>query len=1402
MSIYNSKPWIKLENAYLANITQFTAYKWLFVEALSIPYEGLLSFCTTKPLSQAQQDKLIFRSVKVSWQNEFGQTRFINGIVFAVNAYRDKHLPNYYCYRLVIKSWYSALYLSRDAKTYVDLSVRDIVRDVLKPHLINEVDYSKLRQSYAPRPYTVRYNDTADNFLNRIFYESGMYYTFRHDNKNTYLVLHDACVGVGHPGVADKMKVYPEKDKPKDLVGVGIWDWLYQVDGKSDAISSLIYDRSQSKTTQQTKPNINYANRGKSTQWYSYPSFSNFAKLQVAKDFFETARCAFSCNDLTMVPGAYFIVSQHPNQTSCGQYWVDRVETLLTDYQQLDDKNPEPTLQMKIEAVPDNLGYYPTPYFTPIQAKGVDSARVVGPEGKEVFSDEQARVKVKFEWDTHSESHSQSSCWVPVKQAWAGFDHGTLFVPRIGQEVIIAYEDGHPEKPIVIGTLSNQENLPPFTPEKTPFQSGYKSHTPGDIVFNNGNILRFDDDPNTAGVYLQAQKDLETVVEGDKQTTINDEYTHTITGGNYTQNIDGSLQVTSDTEIQLAVGMSRILINQEGIVIESPKINIDKTVVTTPPPKPTASAEEGLQQLLATLAIPDTSNAQDKLADDVTPIPQEKVIDVVYSTGQKVFYFLTQKEQELIQKESKPYHDAMVKLHNAEQAVLKATVTSSEKIALLEARQGVDNLLKGMVGSDNFQELVKFKEQGWAYIPNKVLDKVGLATAVKVEDGKIMYTPVHKQWGKAQQKEVLIKKVQGKPTLVSHKSSTVNITDAMAACDSVIDKKGNLFNFDTKPYEDNLTKFAKKMEEYLTTKKDKDIANLGWVDIKAGSSARILRYTAKAGINGNYDPQKHMLVVNAGGDAKFDLFSAEGHTTLTFPDNDQGYHGKVHLTENNNDGLIDLGLFKCEANIKVYEDSGASILAYGSLTASANPAFEAVENQAKKLKNKTHSSNLLTGSLASTAPKETTDTGQGESIQADAFAGIEAGCYLDGKFYWKSPETVQPVQNPNKASEKLGSINGIGEPSWVELADLGTGVAADLGIGGGLEFCIRVSNNKFVLVCHAKFVWGWGASGKMQIAIDADHMNMFIQFVYHQLKNQNFSNLIYENLMDPNATNIFNAFLIAYLWEATIELEFFEHGEKAILDWYNNKIYPIMHHKQMRSKVVTLAQNILADNVRTQYLPPESKGRLLYQLSLYFIELVDTDKRPAQAMMKILAHVQSEQELIRTYANVTPFEPDGQIITTVSDQELAQQAIAGQKIILKNLQAMQIEGVMEKEQDLYSQDQKALSNIEQLLNTTGVHVLNSEDKFIDALKQMAYNTHINMGSYQKAGAMNVLETMYALSKSIRKVALQQQKTNQYQVDIDVINTLRQKAQDETLVRNIQAQQALDELQNSWWLGIE
>jgi len=193
------------------------------------------------------------------------------------------------------------------------------------------------------------------------------------------------------------------------------------------------------------------------------------------------------------------------------------------------------------ECIPLRSAFRPARNTPLPRIHGPQTATVTGGSGEEINTDAHGRIKVRFHWDEGSPHDGSSSCWVRVAQSWAGAGWGTLFLPRVGMEVVVEFLDGNPDRPLVTGCVYNGANPPPYTLPDDKTKSTIKSNSStGGGGFNE---LRFEDAAGAEEVFLHAQKDMNEVVNNDHSTTVGHNQTHNV-DVDRTRTVKGSELIT------------------------------------------------------------------------------------------------------------------------------------------------------------------------------------------------------------------------------------------------------------------------------------------------------------------------------------------------------------------------------------------------------------------------------------------------------------------------------------------------------------------------------------------------------------------------------------------------------------------------------------------------------------------------------------------------------------------------------------------------------------------------------------------------------------------------------------------------------------------------------------------
>jgi type VI secretion system secreted protein VgrG len=325
-----------------------------------------------------------------------------------------------------------------------------------------------------------------------------------------------------------------------------------------------------------------------------------------------------------LVAGGKFTLTRHFDGN--GAYVLTRVEHLADLGDAYTLGNALATHLNTFECIPAGLPFRPERTILRPRMDGTQPAVVVGNPGDEIFTDKYGRIKVQFPWDRQGKNNADSSCWIRVATPWAGAQWGIIHIPRVGQEVVVAFEEGDPDRPIVIGSVYNAQEMPPYTLADNKTQSGYLDRSTLKGSSANFNQLRFEDKKGSEEVYFHAEKDFNRVVEnndtlkvgfdkkdqgdqtiqifnnqtlqvgdpsasdGSQTITIYKDRTATLQTGNETVTIQMGNQTTqvslgsSSTEamqsITLKVGANSITIDQTGITLQGMMVSVKGDIQT------------------------------------------------------------------------------------------------------------------------------------------------------------------------------------------------------------------------------------------------------------------------------------------------------------------------------------------------------------------------------------------------------------------------------------------------------------------------------------------------------------------------------------------------------------------------------------------------------------------------------------------------------------------------------------------------------------------------------------------------------------------------------------------------------------------------------------------------------
>jgi type VI secretion system secreted protein VgrG len=441
-----------------------------------------------------------------------GSPRYLHGRVYSVNA-RGRNGGRWrYRIRVAPALWW--LTRTQKSRIFQDQSVPDILEAVLGEAGV-EVRLS-LSGSYAVREYCTQYRETDFAFLSRLMEWEGLFYFFEHTEDGHTLVVGDKPSVHGPlPGGA----VLPVREHDARSVDGEYLIALERVHRlRPGAVHLRDYDFQ--------RPALDVSGKAKSAEGvsalevYDYPGEyvapavgKQAAKVRMEEGVQAARTLAGESVAPSLTPGYGFEVQD--GGTHDGEYTV--VEVAHSGQQAETPGGREASGGMyrnSFQCMPSQIPFRPRRLTPRPSIPGVQTATVVGPAGEEIHTDAHGRIKVQFHWDREGQRDDKASCWVRVGQVWGGPGWGGLYLPRIGQEVVVRFLEGNPDRPLIAGTVYNAENQTPYALPAEKTRSTLKSAS--SLGSNGFNELRIEDAAGEEELYVHAQKDEELLTENDK----------------------------------------------------------------------------------------------------------------------------------------------------------------------------------------------------------------------------------------------------------------------------------------------------------------------------------------------------------------------------------------------------------------------------------------------------------------------------------------------------------------------------------------------------------------------------------------------------------------------------------------------------------------------------------------------------------------------------------------------------------------------------------------------------------------------------------------------------------------------------------------------------------------------
>ena len=501
--------------------------------------------------------ELLGRPVGVRLEQFNQGPRFFSGVCSRIaQGHRDEAFT---AYRMEVVPTLWLLTRIARCRIFQQVGVPEILRSVFRGL---DVEFD-LKGTYHPRDFCVQYNESDFDFAGRLMEEEGIFYFFRHEEGRHVLILGDTPDA--HPEVSGPPSVIYDVirggnrdearitlwEKVQELRSgkVTLWDHCFELPHKHLEAQAQIQ---ASARVGEVSHDLEVGQNGK-LELYEYPGayaqrFDGVTpgggdrpadlekifednertagiRMQEEAAHSVTIRGEGNCGQL--VAGHRFSLERHFDADG-GYVLTGVIHRARVDQDYRSGTGADLAYENSFTSIPVAVPYRPGRRTPRPVVHGTQTAIVTGPAGEEIFTDKHGRVKVQFHWDREGKNDADSSCWVRVATPWAGSKWGMIHIPRIGQEVVVAFEHGDPDRPIIVGSVYNSRESPPFPLPGSKTISGIKSQTHKGGGYNE---MVFDDtaDGGKQLIRVNGEYDMDSTIKHDLREHVLNDRTRDVT---------------------------------------------------------------------------------------------------------------------------------------------------------------------------------------------------------------------------------------------------------------------------------------------------------------------------------------------------------------------------------------------------------------------------------------------------------------------------------------------------------------------------------------------------------------------------------------------------------------------------------------------------------------------------------------------------------------------------------------------------------------------------------------------------------------------------------------------------------------------------------------------------------
>ncbi|QKR31205.1 type VI secretion system tip protein VgrG [Pseudomonas aeruginosa] len=537
-------------------------------------------------------EQLLGKPMSLSLELPGGSRRFFHGIVARCSQVAGH--GQFAGYQATLRPWPWLLTRTSDCRIFQNQKVPDIIKQVFRDLGFSDFE-DALSRSYREWEYCVQYRETSFDFVSRLMEQEGIYYWFRHEQSRHILVLSDAYGAHQSPPNYASVPYYPPTLEQRERDH--FYDWHMAREVQSGSLSLNDYDFQRPGARLEVRSNIARSHAAADYPLYDYPG--EYVQSQDGEQYARTRiealqaryeRVRLRGRARGLGSGHLFKLSGYPREDQNREYLVVGAEyRVVQELYETGGGGVGAQFESELDCIDAGQAYRPLP-TTPLPiVRGPQTAVVVGPKGEEIWTDQYGRVKVHFHWDRHDQSNENSSCWMRVSQAWAGKNWGSIQIPRIGQEVIVSFLEGDPDRPIITGRVYNAEQTVPYELPANATQSGTKSRSSKGGTPANFNEIRMEDKKGAEQLYIHAERNQDNLVENDASLSVGHDRNKSIghdelarignnrtravklndtllVGGAKSDSVTGTYLIEAGAQIRLVCGKSVVEFNADGTI--------------------------------------------------------------------------------------------------------------------------------------------------------------------------------------------------------------------------------------------------------------------------------------------------------------------------------------------------------------------------------------------------------------------------------------------------------------------------------------------------------------------------------------------------------------------------------------------------------------------------------------------------------------------------------------------------------------------------------------------------------------------------------------------------------------------------------------------------------------------